>query len=116
VGRKLDLVRKAFAVVLAGLVLSLFAAAPALALKDPFEPLVTEAEPGATTNGSTTTTVDEPTLTTDENPFSEGMPNTGADTTSWLVVAYLLVVAGGAALTIAWARRPAPGKRQVFRS
>jgi LPXTG-motif cell wall-anchored protein len=107
--------RKAIGVALAGLTVLMFVTAPAHALKDPFEPLVKpESESDTTTNG--TTTVDEPTVTSGENPFSEGMPNTGADTSSWLVLSYVLLVAGGAALVLAWTRRPAPARRQVFRS
>lgn len=107
--------RKALAVALAGMTLALAAAAPAAALKDPFEPLV-EPEAQTETTGDGSVTVDEPAVSTNENPFSEGMPDTGADTRSWLVLAYLLVVAGGALLTLAWTRRAAPSERQVFRS
>jgi hypothetical protein len=108
--------RKAIGLALAGLTVVMLSTAPAHALKDPFDPLVKpETETGSTTTNGTTT-VDEPIVTTNENPFSEGMPNTGADTSSWLVLSYVLLVAGGASLVLAWTRRPAPARRQVFRS
>jgi hypothetical protein len=108
-------VRKTIAAVVAALVTVLLLAAPALALKDPFKPIVDpQAETGATTAPGST--IDEPAVTGDENPFSEGMPNTGADTASWMVLAYVLLVGGAAALVLAWTRRPAAAKRQVFRS
>lgn len=107
--------RKAIAAVLTGLSLMLLTASPALALKDPFDPVVKPGSGTGDVNGSTTT-VDEPAVSTNGNPFSEDMPNTGADTASWLVLAYVLVVAGGGALVLAWTRRPVPARRQVFRS
>ena len=108
--------RKSIAVLLTALAAVVLITAPALALKDPFDPLVEpDSTSGSTTTGSTTT-VDEPAVVTDDTPFSDGMPNTGADTASWLVLSHVLVVAGGAALVLAWSRRPAAPKRQVFRS
>jgi hypothetical protein len=108
---------KVIAAVITALVAVVLMSAPALALKDPFKPLVDpQAETGSTSGTGTGSTIDEPAVPADENPFSEGMPNTGADTRSWMVLAYVLVVAGAAALVLAWARRPAPARRQVFRS
>jgi LPXTG-motif cell wall-anchored protein len=108
-------VRKTSGVVLVALAGLVFLAAPAAALKDPFDPVVEPAAEEGTAVG-TTTTVEEPTPTTDENPFSEGMPNTGGATSTWLVVAYLLVVAGAAFLVLVWSRSAAPVRRQDFRS
>ena len=107
--------RKAIGVVLAGLSLLLLTASPALALRDPFDPVV---KPDSAGTGTTTgtTTIEEPDVTTNENPFSDGMPNTGADTAPWLVLSYVLVVLGGAALALAWTRRSVPAGRQLFRS
>jgi hypothetical protein len=106
--------RKTIAVGLAGLSVVILTASPALALKDPFDPLVTPDSTTGEVDGSTTT-VDAPAASTNENPFSENMPTTGAATASWLVLAYVLLVVGAAALALAWTRRPAPVGREVFR-
>ena len=109
--------RKAVITLLAGTMVVIAMSPPAFALKDPFEPLVDpDAQTESTTTTDGTTTVDEPAVSTNGNPFSEGMPETGANTSSWLVLAYLFVVTGAALLTLAWARRPTPAQRQVFRS
>ena len=110
--------RKALVTGLAAAVLSVVFAAPALALKDPFEPLVTTEDQSSTTTGTngTTTDVDEPTVV-NGNPFSDGVPETGADTSSWLVISYLLVVCGAATLVLARTLHPTtPAHRQDFRS
>lgn len=97
--------RKAILMLLVTLISLLLFASPALALKDPFRPIAdSQSETGTTTEPGAT--VDEPTVIDTENPFSEGMPNTGADTASWMVLSYVLIVLGGAALALAWARRP----------
>jgi ABC-type Na+ efflux pump permease subunit len=104
--------RKVLAVALVALASLLLMAAPALALRDPFDPVITSDSESSTTGSSeTSSTVDVPTLTTDENPFTDGVPTTGVDASSWLVVSYLLVVFGAAAIVLARTLRPAPSRR-----
>jgi hypothetical protein len=103
--------RKTVLVVVLALVCLLLLAGPALAQKDPFNPVIDpNAGTGTTTTGTTTTgtvTTGDPT----EPVGSEGLANTGADVEPWLVVAYGLVVLGGAAVIIARLQRPVPLRR-----
>lgn len=100
--------RKGFAVTLLVVAFVLLAAAPALATKDPFKPIVTSGTSTTSTQPSTTGQ-DEPAVigVPAENPTSESMPPTGSDVSSWLVLSYALVVAGGAAWVLARTLRPA---------
>jgi hypothetical protein len=74
--------------------------------RDPFEPLVDE------NAGVTTVPVGSDTSsgTSDDDSSgsgtSEGTPNTGMATSSWTGLAYLLIVMGAAAVTLARLRRP----------
>ena len=88
-----------------GLLIAL--AAPALA-RDPFDPVITSQD--VADSGTTTSTV------TDGQPavigvpadvMSETVPTTGADTSSWLVAAYALIVMGGVAVIVSRNLRPA---------
>lgn len=76
-------------------------AAPALALRDPFDPAIDLTTGGTSTGG---TTVTPPTsggnTTTQPSVGSEGLANTGLDTEPWLVAAYGLIAVGGAAVLI----------------
>jgi LPXTG-motif cell wall-anchored protein len=93
---------------LIGAMVTVFFAAPAFAIRDPFAPVIdlTPAEP-ATSGGGTTS--EGPTVQPQDNSNvgSEQLANTGADTEPWLVLAYGLLVAGGAALALAKVRAPA---------
>lgn len=84
--------------------LTIAAAAPAMAQRDPFEPLV---DPNAGTTGTTT---DSGTTGAEPDPFqengSDGLPNTGGDPSPWLVIAYGLVALGAGALVLAKISRP----------
>jgi hypothetical protein len=93
--------RVAAALLLASLVLVVLVAAPALA-KDPFEPLVTtQTGDTSTTTTTTDTTAGQPAVIgVPEDATSESLPTTGSDVSGWLVIAYGLVVAGGAALVV----------------
>ena len=82
-------------------------AAPALAAKDPFKPLVTSDTATTTEPGSTAPNPAPAVIGVNPNPISETMPTTGSDVSSWLVLAYVLVVAGGVALVVARTRHPA---------
>lgn len=82
-------------------------AAPALAQRDPFEPLIDPNAPATgatgTTSGSTTTTggtVFEPT------DGSDVLADTGSDVSPWMAIAYSLIVLGAGALVIARMYQP----------
>jgi LPXTG-motif cell wall-anchored protein len=103
------------------LLLMVLAAGPAGAQQDPFDPSVTDAGvPGSTsapgtgaTGGATgdpttpgvTSTPPSPDAAPTPSPApanaTETLPNTGADTGAWLVVAYALIASGAGALTLA---------------
>jgi hypothetical protein len=78
------------------------------AQRDPFAPLVTEgggstAVPGDASQPSTSTGTD----TSGEGPTtSGGSPNTGMPASDWTAIASMLIVLGGAAVTLARLRRP----------
>ena len=103
------------------LLLMVLAAGPAGAQQDPFDPSVTDAGvPGGTSapgtgatggaSGDPTTPGVTPTSPSPDTGASaspapanatETLPNTGADTGAWLVVAYALIASGAGALTLA---------------
>lgn len=97
---------------LLGLILVLTMAAPALALRDPFDPVISQADltgTGTTGDGTTgdgTGTDGDGTGTTGDGDdvvagnSSEGLANTGADTEPWLVAAYFLIAVGVGAVVI----------------
>lgn len=97
------------AVVLGVLVATVFAA-PAFALRDPFDPTIDLTPASSDTTGGGTTVVTneeapttEPQVITNENG-SEALANTGAHTEPWVVLAYGLLAAGCAALALAKVR------------
>ena len=109
--------RKVLALLLVALATLLVLAAPALAFKDPFDPVVTSDTDPATTGTVDEPAVDEPAVVNGGTPFSDGVPNTGADTSSWLVLSYVLVVTGGSVMLLGRVLRPAPpARRQEFPS
>lgn len=93
---------------LLGLMLVLVVAAPALALRDPFDPVISQAEltggTGDTTGGDGTTTTGDGTGTTDGGTQVSGgadqMANTGSETEPWLVAAYALMAIGAGAVVL----------------
>ena len=80
-------------------------AAPAFAqLRDPFDPLISTngtVEPGAQPDDGTS-----PDVVVPPDRSEQGMPNTGQDSNTWLVLAYGLICAGATALVVARSRRP----------
>ena len=80
-------------------------AAPALAqLRDPFDPLVSTdgtVEPGAQPDDGT-----PPEVVVPPDRSEQGLPNTGQDSNTWMVLAYGLICAGATALVVARSRRP----------
>ncbi|MGH2818173.1 MAG: hypothetical protein ACRDJS_06895 [Actinomycetota bacterium] len=111
--------RKAIVVLVAGLLLLVAFAAPAFALRDPFDPVVdltpetaggsggggaeeeaTRADVGGSggTEGGTITN-------------SETLANTGSDVEPWVVVAYGLIAVGAAAVVLSKTFSPLRTKR-----
>jgi hypothetical protein len=101
-------VRKLLLTVLVGVVLSMAFAAPAFALRDPFDPAIDTSPAssgGGTTistntsgqgGGGTTTVVQSGTTSNGAQVLS----NTGMDTEPWLVAAYGLIAVGGMTLFV----------------
>lgn len=93
---------------LLGVMLVLVMAAPALALRDPFDPVISQAElsggTGDTSGDGTGTTDGDGTGTTDDGSQVSGgadvMANTGSETEPWLVAAYALIAIGAGAVVL----------------
>ena len=86
------------------------AAQPALAQRDPFDPVIDPASAtttGTTSTGTTTTSSDGTEVPFDSGPLS----NTGTDLSPWMVVAYGLLVLGGTAVVLARMHAPRPIRR-----
>ena len=119
---------KRFLVVLVVALTALVAlAAPALALRDPFDPVIDltpdtaggvasgdGAADGA--NGSGDGTAGDG-ATSNPGVQSDAFPNTGADTTGWLAIAYVLLASGGALVIFSRMNSPSPQRagRRVAR-
>jgi hypothetical protein len=101
--------RKMMTAALLGLFVVLTTAAPAFALRDPFDPVISQAE--LTGSGDTSGAGDGTGATGDgtgtdgaagddvvAGNSSEGLANTGADTEPWLVAAYALIAIGAGAV------------------
>jgi hypothetical protein len=112
--------RKAIGVLLAGLVLVVAFAAPAFALRDPFDPVVdltpdTEGGAGGGSSEEEATEVDVGggggTQISETATQSETLANTGSEVEPWLVVAYGLIAVGAAAVVLSRTLTPARPKR-----
>ena len=107
--------RKAIVVLLAGLVLVVAFAAPAFALRDPFDPVV-DLTPeaggggGASEEGATTG-VEVGAQVSRAVTQAETLANTGSEVEPWLVVAYGLIAVGAAAVVLSKAFTPVRPKR-----
>lgn len=101
-----------------GLVLS---AAPAFAQRDPFDPVIdlTADTTGGATTGDTGDTAGgngDPTSPGGSDTRADVFPNTGADTTGWLAIAYVLLASGAALLVyVRTVGRPVPASRAANR-
>jgi hypothetical protein len=110
--------RKAIVVLLAGLVLVVAFAAPAFALRDPFDPVVDltpETEGGggggrASEEGATTS-VEVGAQVSRSVTQAETLANTGSEVEPWLVVAYGLIAVGAAAVVLSKTSTPVRPKR-----
>jgi hypothetical protein len=112
--------RKAIVVLLAGLVLVVAFAAPAFALRDPFDPVV-DLTPDAEGGGGGGSSEEEATevdvgggggtQVSETATQSETLANTGSEVEPWLVVAYGLIAVGAAAVVLSRTLTPARPKR-----
>jgi hypothetical protein len=110
--------RKAIVVLLAGLVLVVAFAAPAFALRDPFDPVVDltpEAEGGGGGGGASeegpTTSPEVGAQVGEAVTQAETLANTGSEVEPWLVVAYGLIAVGAAAVVLSKTSTPVRPKR-----
>jgi drug/metabolite transporter (DMT)-like permease len=96
-------------VVLLAITCIALAAGPALAQKDPFDPVIDPNAPATTTGGTSTgttgTTIVQPSV------GSEGLANTGFDLRPWLALAYTLILIGGGTLYLSRQAKPHPIRR-----
>ena len=101
--------RKLMIASLLGLLLVVTTAAPAFAIRDPFDPVISQAEAtGGTATGDGTGATGDGTGTDGAaagddvvaGNSSEGLANTGADTEPWLVAAYALIAIGAGAVVL----------------
>jgi hypothetical protein len=84
-------------------IVALVSAAPAFAqARDPFDPLVTQSSSGGTSGGGGggSETVDVAPQGNVAPAGQEALPATGADTSVWLGVAYVLVALGVGAIAL----------------
>ena len=86
-------------------------AGPALAQKDPFDPVI-DPNTSTTTTTDTTGSVGGGSTTFQPSVDNEGLANTGAGISGWLAIAYCLVVLGGGAIVIAKMYQPQPIRRR----
>lgn len=88
-------------------------AAPAMAQRDPFDPVIDpNAAPVVTTGTTTTGTTTTTTTTGSSNVGSDALANTGADVTPWLAIAYGLVAMGAGAIVIGRLYQPQLARRR----
>ena len=111
--------RKLMIASLLGLFLVLTMAAPAFAqVRDPFDPVISQAEltgagDGTGTTGDGTGTTGDGTGTDGAvgddvvaGNSSEGLANTGVDTEPWIVAAYALIAIGAGAVAVSKVNAP----------
>ena len=106
--------RKAIVVLLAGLVLVVAFAAPAFALRDPFDPVVDltpEAGGGGASEEGATTSVEVGAQVSRAVTQAETLANTGSEVEPWLVVAYGLIAVGAAVVVLSKTFTPVRPKR-----
>ena len=88
-------------------------AAPALAQRDPFDPVIDPNAPAVTTGGTTTTTTTDTTggsQVFQPTDGSDALANTGSDVSPWMAIAYSLLVLGAGALALARMYQPRPAR------
>jgi len=96
--------RRAAVTAAAGALLVMIFAAPALAQRDPFDPLVTEKSTSTVDDTGSPAGPPGTNPSTNENqPDTDpgALPATGSDITGWLAASYLLVAVGAAAVVLA---------------
>ena len=105
--------RKLLGVLAAGLILAAVSAAPALAQKDPFAPVV-DLTPDEQQQPDVP---GQPQVEPEPEPVpppSQVLSNTGANVETWIAVAYMLIVAGAGAYFLARVMdmKPRPVRRR----
>lgn len=104
--------RKLMAASLLGLVLVVSTAAPAFAIRDPFDPVISTTDTGTGTSTGTDTGGTQIGTNGDGGSTvlggnQDSLANTGAETEPWLVAAYAAIAIGAGALAISKvARQP----------
>lgn len=89
-------------------------ASPALAQRDPFDPLIDPNAPTTTTTttgGTTTTGTTGGSQVFQPTDGSDALANTGSDVAPWMAIAYSLIVVGAGALALARMYQPHPVRR-----
>jgi hypothetical protein len=82
-------------------IVALVSAAPAFAqARDPFDPLVTQSSSGGTSGGGGGGSVDVAPQGDVAPAGQEALPATGADTSVWIGIAYVLVALGVGAIAL----------------
>ena len=111
--------KKFLGTALASLAIVLVVAAPALAQRDPFDPVIDltvdtsgAGATGGNSDGTTDAGTDGSGSTSNPDARADVFPNTGADTTGWLAIAYVLLAAGIALVVFARTMRPTPTTRR----
>lgn len=105
--------KRILGVALTALALLLVVAAPALAQRDPFDPVVdltvdTSGAGATDPDGTTGDGTGDPTSPSNPDARADVFPNTGADTTGWLAIAYVLLASGGALVVFSRTMKAAP--------
>lgn len=105
--------RKLIAASLLGLVLVVSTAAPAFAIRDPFDPVISQTDTSTGTGTGTDTGTGTQVGTNGDGGSTvlggnqDSLANTGMETEPWLVAAYVAIAVGGAALVVSKvARQP----------
>ena len=91
--------KKFLGTALAALAIVLVVAAPALAQRDPFDPVIdltvdTSGAGASDPDGTGTAGTGDTDPTSNPDARADVFPNTGADTSGWLAIAYVLLASG----------------------
>ena len=108
--------KKLVGTVLAGMAVLLVLAAPASAQRDPFDPVIDTTVDNTTGGTATDGTADpngtgDPTSPSNPDARADVFPNTGADTTGWLAIAYVLLASGAALVVFSKTMKQTPQPR-----
>lgn len=104
--------RRTTAVLLVAMTCVLLGAAPAMAQRDPFDPVIDPNAPTGATTGTTTTGGTNGSPVFQPTDGSDVLANTGSDMSPWLAIGYSLILLGAGALVIARMQQPLPVRRR----